>query len=184
MRNGERAERAALAVAAYRNSDGQREPDEADVRDLLCDLQHYCHREGIPFQDELLMGISNFEDESGEIYNPPILTGPRLDASEQKDACAKAIAPCVAIIVEGGVVQEVISPTPCEYILIDHDNLEQGEDLDFTPIACDVQDLEGVIADVREQYSCRKCGKPNNDGEGYDGLCGNCADKAERKAKP
>jgi len=26
---------------------------------------------------------------------------------------------------------------------------------------------------------CRECGEPNDDGEGWDGLCGNCADKAE-----
>lgn len=26
---------------------------------------------------------------------------------------------------------------------------------------------------------CTNCGNPNDDGEGWDGLCGNCADKAE-----
>jgi hypothetical protein len=96
----------------------------------------------------------------------------------------KVKLPRFAVIVEGGVVQEVISETPAEYVLIDHENLEEGGELDFTPIACDVQDLDSVVADVRAQYSCKECGKPNNDGEGWDGLCGNCADKAERKAKP
>ena len=27
--------------------------------------------------------------------------------------------------------------------------------------------------------ACRRCGGENNDGEGYDGLCGVCADRAE-----
>lgn len=31
---------------------------------------------------------------------------------------------------------------------------------------------------------CDECGKPNADnGEGYDGLCGDCADKAEAEGK-
>ena len=31
-----------------------------------------------------------------------------------------------------------------------------------------------------EQCLCRRCRcRPNDDGEGYDGLCGNCADLAE-----
>lgn len=28
---------------------------------------------------------------------------------------------------------------------------------------------------------CRECGEPNDDGEGWNGLCGNCADKAENE---
>lgn len=76
MRNGHRAERADVALQAYRDFDHEgREPDEADVRDLLCDLQHYCHREGITFADEIRFAIGNFEDESGEMYHPPILAG-------------------------------------------------------------------------------------------------------------
>lgn len=29
---------------------------------------------------------------------------------------------------------------------------------------------------------CSECGSPCDDGEGYDGLCGNCADRAAEKA--
>lgn len=29
-----------------------------------------------------------------------------------------------------------------------------------------------------ESNTCTNCGRPTDDGEGYDGLCGNCADKA------
>lgn len=31
---------------------------------------------------------------------------------------------------------------------------------------------------------CRTCGEPNDDGEGYDGECGNCADKRESRREP
>lgn len=30
-----------------------------------------------------------------------------------------------------------------------------------------------------DQNACRECGEPNDNGEGFDGLCGNCADRAE-----
>lgn len=30
-----------------------------------------------------------------------------------------------------------------------------------------------------EELACRGCAGPNDDGEGFDGLCGNCADQAE-----
>ncbi len=32
--------------------------------------------------------------------------------------------------------------------------------------------------DDEDDSKCRSCGGPNDDGEGYDGLCGDCADKA------
>lgn len=28
-----------------------------------------------------------------------------------------------------------------------------------------------------DERKCRECGEPNDDGEGWDGLCGNCADR-------
>jgi len=33
--------------------------------------------------------------------------------------------------------------------------------------------------DLKEEEKYRECGEPNNDGEGYDRLCGSCADKQE-----
>jgi len=33
------------------------------------------------------------------------------------------------------------------------------------------------------EESCDECGASLADGEGYDGLCGNCADKAERHGR-
>jgi hypothetical protein len=35
--------------------------------------------------------------------------------------------------------------------------------------------------DDAEQTACRKCGEPANNGEGWDGLCGTCADKQENE---
>ena len=28
-----------------------------------------------------------------------------------------------------------------------------------------------------DDYACRECGAPTDDGEGWDGLCGNCSDR-------
>lgn len=39
-------------------------------------------------------------------------------------------------------------------------------------------DGRSVCDDCREDM-CDKCGASTDDGEGYDGLCGNCADRAE-----
>lgn len=36
-------------------------------------------------------------------------------------------------------------------------------------------------SEARQALKCRQCGEPTDNGEGWDGLCGNCADKAERK---
>jgi len=43
---------------------------------------------------------------------------------------------------------------------------------------------EGLALDrAREDKlnRCKECGAPNDDGEGWDGLCGNCADRLEGK---
>jgi hypothetical protein len=37
---------------------------------------------------------------------------------------------------------------------------------------------------MTQENQCRECSEPNDNGEGWDGLCGDCADKqveAERK---
>ncbi len=92
----------------------------------------------------------------------------------------------VLISVEGGCVQEVIANTPMEIYIVDHDNLEAGDDTTVTaafmpepPTHTDDfdADLKGALSD----YTCSKCSAPNNDGEGYDGLCGGCADKKEQR---
>ena len=40
------------------------------------------------------------------------------------------------------------------------------------------------LNDIEEEDldCCWKCGAPNDDGEGWDGLCGNCADRAAMEA--
>ena len=39
------------------------------------------------------------------------------------------------------------------------------------------------LADVLLDVTCGQCGSYNDDGEGYDGLCGNCADAAELEGR-
>lgn len=40
-------------------------------------------------------------------------------------------------------------------------------------------EAEGDFGGVTLDANCTECGEPCDDGEGWDGLCGNCADKAE-----
>lgn len=55
-----RADRAKDALAKFR---GNEEPDEADFADLLCDMMHLAHRDGIDFQKELKRASSNYKEE-------------------------------------------------------------------------------------------------------------------------
>lgn len=60
--NTARAARANVALQAYRESYA---PDEADIRDLICDLLHLLStREDTILADELHLAISNFNSES------------------------------------------------------------------------------------------------------------------------
>jgi hypothetical protein len=66
---------------------------------------------------------------------------------------------------------------------------EQGLDLMYDEEASGPLDkLYGPIDEVEARLSaleeadanrCRVCGEPNDDGEGWDSMCGNCADRAE-----
>lgn len=52
--------------------------------------------------------------------------------------------------------------------------MDEGDD--------DGEDHCGRCCDVNEEVrekTCRECDGPNEDGEGFDGMCGGCADKAE-----
>ncbi|MFI7608479.1 hypothetical protein ACIBTV_25465 [Micromonospora sp. NPDC049366] len=49
---------------------------------------------------------------------------------------------------------------------------EDGDEFDPCPDGC----RKGWVVEA-----CRTCGVPNDDGEGWDGECGNCADATERK---
>lgn len=55
-------------------------------------------------------------------------------------------------------------------------------------IGCSVPDMlriladqieEGGVGEPEEFDTCDRCGGWNDDGEGWNGLCGNCADRAE-----
>lgn len=59
-KNGDRANDAMKAVAAWR---GICVADEADIRDLLCDLMHHCHKHGRNFEKELCQARRSFLEE-------------------------------------------------------------------------------------------------------------------------
>lgn len=52
-----------------------------------------------------------------------------------------------------------------------------------TPGDLTEEEIKGVIEDLElvlpEEDGCDKCGAPLDDGEGWDGRCGSCADQAE-----
>jgi len=62
----QRAERAASALRAYAKEGGEEELEEHHLRDLLCDLQHYCDKHGIDFNLELRRGSRFYEEEINE----------------------------------------------------------------------------------------------------------------------
>lgn len=55
----------------------------------------------------------------------------------------------VAIIVQGGVVQEVICDHPHEVILVDYDNIEQGGDLCPYPASVGGKALDRALREAR-----------------------------------
>jgi hypothetical protein len=63
--NKVRAARIPLTLAAYRKAQSPYNvPDEADIRDMLTDLMHYCQKQGINFKDELRVATNNYEEEA------------------------------------------------------------------------------------------------------------------------
>jgi hypothetical protein len=67
MVRGRRVWAAQVAIDHYRKAkDGPRAvADEADFRDLLCDLMHYARREGIDFDNEMRIARDHFDVETG-----------------------------------------------------------------------------------------------------------------------
>lgn len=57
-------ERAQAAIDAYNKEHD--DSDGAPVRDLLCDLMHWCKFKGIDFDHELSMGTDFYGDESAD----------------------------------------------------------------------------------------------------------------------
>jgi hypothetical protein len=58
---------------------------------------------------------------------------------------------------------------------------EDAVTVDLTPAVSAHETLDCCSADfgMAKEFECTECGKYNNDGEGFNGLCGSCADKAE-----
>jgi len=64
--NTQRANRAAKALAAYRRAEKETTPDEADMRDLLCDLMHLAPKLNLDFRTEVRYAEDNFAAEVAE----------------------------------------------------------------------------------------------------------------------
>jgi hypothetical protein len=66
--NQDRAQRIPPALAAYvaATGDGNGEPDETTMRDLLADLMHYSQQNGIDFDQELRIARHHYEHERAE----------------------------------------------------------------------------------------------------------------------
>jgi len=59
---------------------------------------------------------------------------------------------------------------------------EDGLAVDITPSVCADETLDCCYTEFEaaKDLECPTCGKYNNDGEGYDGYCGDCADRREK----
>jgi len=55
----------------------------------------------------------------------------------------------VVIIVSGGVVQDVICDRPHDVILIDYDNIEQGDDVGPYPASVDAKAVDRALREAR-----------------------------------
>lgn len=63
--NEERAAWAEKAINSVYEDD-----TEGNIGDILSDIMHLCHREGIDFEQKMITARSHFNTEAG-YYNPP-----------------------------------------------------------------------------------------------------------------
>ena len=74
-----------------------------------------------------------------------------------------------------------------EYALPEDHSYPRGSGSDYVDHVGSALEAAGIMPLIRtlqeaaEDDACTQCGESTADGEGYDGLCGNCADKAERE---
>lgn len=71
---------------------------------------------------------------------------------------------------------------------IEAERISQGELLELQGLAAHIEDgdvllLEWAGVPEHAEDRCSECGASLEDNEGYDGLCGNHADKAEREGR-
>lgn len=59
---------------------------------------------------------------------------------------------------------------------VDNNIVSEGEDNGAYVMGWRWASFSGTEFDKEADDKCRKCGEPNDDGEGWNGLCGNCAD--------
>lgn len=61
----------------------------------------------------------------------------------------------------------------------DLERISNGEVFDADPEL--YMDDDGSYSEDNDEFFCRTCGELNVNGEGYDGECGNCADRRESR---
>ena len=71
-----------------------------------------------------------------------------------------------------------------ERALPEDDSYPRGSGSDYVDHVGGVLESVGIMPLIKKmqfaaECACRECGAPADDGEGYDGMCGNCADIAE-----
>lgn len=81
--NGDRAERAYKALETWIGTDQRDDTDQTALQDLLGDLMHLAHRDGLDFNHALELGARNFIDES--TCKEPEITKPAKELAYAHD---------------------------------------------------------------------------------------------------
>lgn len=99
---------------------------------------------------------------------------PILICENCRDSHVFTEAPCIAhalLMVRGG-----------EVAMTEQDMRERLARLDTEALWNDVGPIiDNLLGGEYDVEVCRTCGEPNDDGEGWDGECGNCADKTAQR---
>jgi len=155
---------------------------------------HQCDNCGSIYTDSSVSGLASIPDLAERLDPGGVVPSGECECGALVYPGEKP-KPSVMIVVRGGCVQEVTTASvDMDIYIVDHDNMDyDNPECDrLTAIAeagmpqkpdC-IRDVEAAVEEELSDY-CRQCGAGTDDGEGYDGLCGNCADKKEsNETKP
>lgn len=136
--NDDRAAWALHAIKAFQEATGT---DDCDaIGDLLCNLFHLADRMGHRYGAD----VAKLFDRARSCYGDETLDPDAMPASKP----AAASLPLVAVVIEGGMVQDIISDKPgffdgIDFLIIDYDD-ESADEKDLV----DVPQADGSIADA------------------------------------
>ncbi|KVV40977.1 hypothetical protein WT27_13750 [Burkholderia territorii] len=112
--NDDRAEWASKALEAFREVTGCQQGD--DIADLLADLIHYCDRNGYAFEGELDRARQHYADET---HDAKLHRGAHVQSAEcARNSEQAGRATKIVVIVEGGVVHQVLTSDPAVHCLV------------------------------------------------------------------